>query len=150
MKNIDSDQFIEEMDTRTKDLLHTMKACIGRKVSGLPIKISKLQYGIIHVIYLIGSEGMTITEISKVMDVEPPTLVKAIDDLEKKKLVLKTRDVNDRRRMPILPTEAGKRIHAKIAVPIREGMRKAFKKIGPDKSLVFLEALNEITKVYKN
>jgi DNA-binding MarR family transcriptional regulator len=150
MKNIDSDKFIEEMETSTKSLMHTMKACISRRVATLPIKISKLQYGIINVIYSIGSEGLTITEISKLMDVEPPTLVKAIDDLEKKKLVVKIRDANDHRRMPILPTEFGKKIHASIASPIRDAMRKVFKKVGPDKSAIFLETLTEITKVYKN
>lgn len=49
----------------------------------------------------------TIKELSRVMMVEPATLVPMVDTLERHGLVRRRRDPNDRRRMPVELTETG-------------------------------------------
>ena len=50
----------------------------------------------------------TIQELSRLMMVEPATLVPMVDSLERHGMVKRTRDPNDRRRMPVDLTEVGR------------------------------------------
>ena len=66
--------------------------------------ISMLQYGVLR---RLQRENLTIAELSKVMMVDPSTLVSVIDALTRKGLAERTRDPNDRRRTPISITQKG-------------------------------------------
>jgi DNA-binding MarR family transcriptional regulator len=76
-------------------------------------KISSLQHGILRMLQF---ETLTISEISQRMGLDPSTLVRAMDSLEKKGLAQRGRDPNDRRRNPITITEKGRELI--IAVPV--------------------------------
>lgn len=85
--------------------------CVGyaleKRLSDKGIAISRLQFGILH---LISHENYTISELSKKMMLDPSTLVPSVDALEEKGLVKRERDPNDRRRYPLLLTDAGQTI----------------------------------------
>ncbi len=73
------------------------------------IGISMLQYG---VLVALGCQKLTIGELSKIMMVDPSTLVSVIDALDRKGLAERKRDPNDRRRVPISITQKGTAIVA--------------------------------------
>jgi DNA-binding MarR family transcriptional regulator len=108
------------------------------------IKLTRLEYSILHILCNESSEDTTITSISELMNVEPPTLVSAIAKLERKKLISKARDPNDRRRMPLRITPAGRTLARKILEPMNRSFAKAFSRIGEQKTRLFLSLLQEI------
>ena len=66
--------------------------------------ITMLQFGVLRRLHC---QNLTIAELSKVMMVDPSTLVSVIDTLTKKGLAERKRDLNDRRRVPISITAKG-------------------------------------------
>jgi DNA-binding MarR family transcriptional regulator len=67
-------------------------------------KISSLQHGILRMLQF---ETLTISEISQRLGLNPSTLVRAVDSLERKGLARRGSDPHDRRRNPITSTEKG-------------------------------------------
>jgi DNA-binding MarR family transcriptional regulator len=63
-----------------------------------------LQYGVLRTL---ARGNLTIAELSKVMMVDPSTLVSVIDSLTRKSYAERKRDPNDRRRTPISITQKG-------------------------------------------
>lgn len=66
--------------------------------------ISMLQYGVLRALRF---QSLTIAELSKLMMVDPSTLVSVIDVLARKGLAKRGRDPDDRRRVPISLTQKG-------------------------------------------
>lgn len=67
-------------------------------------KVSSLQHGILRMLQF---ETLTISEISQRLGLDPSTLVRAVDSLERKELAQRGSDPHDRRRNPISITEKG-------------------------------------------
>lgn len=80
------------------------KQAFEQHLTSLNIDLSGLQFGIMHTLE---EEPMTISELSRRFSLDPSTLVPTIDALERKGLVNRDRDPNDRRRIPITLTDAG-------------------------------------------
>lgn len=80
------------------------------RASGEPI--SSLQHGILRMLQY---ETLTISEISQRLGLDPSTLVRAVDALERRDLARRGSDPRDRRRNPITITERG--IELVTAVP---------------------------------
>jgi len=86
--------------------------------------ISGRQFWILHAL---SCEEQTISELSHTFMLDPSTLVPAVDALERKGLVKRGRDLNDRRRVPLSLTEQGNKLVACAAVvdendPLVEGL----------------------------
>ena len=86
--------------------------------------ISGRQFWILHAL---SCEEQTISELSHTFMLDPSTLVPAVDALERKGLVKRGRDLNDRRRVPLSLTEQGNKLVARAAVvdendPLVEGL----------------------------
>ena len=79
-------------------------------------RISSLQYGILRMLQF---ETLTISEISQRMGLDPSTLVRSVDALERKGLAQRGSDPRDRRRNPISITEKG--MELVTAVPVIAG-----------------------------
>ena len=79
-------------------------------------KISSLQHGILRMLQF---ETLTISEISQRMGLDPSTLVRAMDSLERKGLAQRGHDKRDRRRNPLTITEKGTDLVG--AVPVISG-----------------------------
>ena len=71
-------------------------------------EISGLQLGVMHALTFDGSA--TLSELSRKFILDPSTLVPVVDGLEKKQLISRERDPNDRRRFPLSITEQGRAI----------------------------------------
>jgi len=69
------------------------------------LDLTRLQHGVLHLVSVEGPQ--TISELSRKFGLDPSTLVPTVDALERKALIKRERDPNDRRRMPISLTEAG-------------------------------------------
>ena len=79
-------------------------------------EMSKLQFSIIMMVAHQGSQ--TISELSRKIGVDPSTLVPSVDALERKKLIIRQRDTNDRRRIP-LSMGGSRRFPGSSRVPCR-------------------------------
>jgi len=93
--------------------LHVLMATVAKmsrhafeqRLSVASADISPLQYGVLRTLNYEGS--FTISELSRRFHCDPSTLVPSVDKLEARGLVQRQRDPNDRRRIPLLLTEAG-------------------------------------------
>ncbi|MBI4672293.1 MAG: MarR family transcriptional regulator [Chloroflexi bacterium] len=104
--------------------------------------LSTVHHGVAR---LLRNRPFTISELSKHMMVEPASLVPIVDDLERKKLVRRSTDPQDRRRTPLLLTTAGERLLARIPVlPSSGRFLQTLEKMGDDKIALLLELLREL------
>jgi len=76
-------------------------------------KISSLQHGVLRMLQF---ETLTISEISQRLGLDPSTLVRAVDSLERKDLAQRGSDPNDRRRNPINITEKGNDLATQVPI----------------------------------
>ena len=77
------------------------------------VRVSGLQYGILQ---MLQAEPLTISELSQRFGMDPSTLVRTVDNLEKKKLVKRGSDPADRRRNPITLTGEGRKLLEEVPV----------------------------------
>lgn len=75
------------------------------------VDVTGLQYGILR---MLREESATLSELSRKFMLDPSTLVPVIDDLVKKGYVKRQRDPNDRRRMPLIVTDKGLSLIARV------------------------------------
>ena len=75
------------------------------------VSVGVLAYGVMR---LLSFQEQTISELSRTMNLRPATLVPVVDALERKGLVRRGRDPNDRRRVPLSLTERGARMVARV------------------------------------
>ena len=82
-------------------------------------RISSLQHGILRMLQF---DTLTISEISQRMGLDPSTLVRAVDALERKDLARRGSDPHDRRRNPITITEKGMELVTTVPVIAAEDL----------------------------
>ncbi|HZQ10703.1 MAG TPA: MarR family transcriptional regulator [Anaerolineae bacterium] len=116
------------------DLQQHLDAC-GVDIGALPIGVMRLLH----------YQSLTIKDLSKHMALEPASLVPVIDDLERRNLVRRGTDPNDRRRTPLYLTEEGERLLMGIpALPIESPFVKAIEAMGEQKAQTLLALLREL------
>jgi DNA-binding MarR family transcriptional regulator len=86
---------------------------LDRRLDASGAGISGPQYGVMR---LLSQENATITELSSRMMLAPATLVPVVDTLERKGFVQRGVDPKDRRRVPLLLTDAGAEVVTRVAV----------------------------------
>jgi DNA-binding MarR family transcriptional regulator len=108
--------------------------------------ISMLQFGVLRALR---RSARTISELSRIMMVDPSTLVPVVDALERKGLAVRGRDPHDRRRVPISLTQRGAEIAAKH--PMKDPfaaednpLLKSIAAMGPERSRQLLSLLREM------
>lgn len=79
-------------------------------LSACNIDLSMLQTGILRILHHEGEDNLTISDLSRIMMIDPSTLVTSIDSLERKGYIQRERDPNDRRRVPLSVTDEGRAI----------------------------------------
>lgn len=99
--------YATEVRTLIAMLAKTSGQALDRRLSKATPRISGLQYSVLRALC---SEPMTIAELSRTFSRNPSTLVPAIDALERKALVQRGEDPDDRRRTPICLTQDGRRL----------------------------------------
>jgi DNA-binding MarR family transcriptional regulator len=89
----------------------------------------------------------TISELSRKFVVDPSTLVPVIDTLERKGLVLRSRDPNDRRRVPLSLTEDGvKLLRRDLPVNHDDPFYRALEGMGQHRAAELRALLLEVLK----
>jgi DNA-binding MarR family transcriptional regulator len=71
----------------------------------------------------------TATDIADRIHLSPSTLVGILDRLEEKGLIQRIRDVEDRRRVEVRPTDAGRTLALKTPFPLHHSLDKALKQL---------------------
>ncbi|WP_169237870.1 MarR family winged helix-turn-helix transcriptional regulator [Candidatus Roseilinea sp. NK_OTU-006] len=82
--------------------LRAMEQRLNEALPGMSV----LQYGLLR---RLADEPCTLSELSNHMLLTPSTLVPAVDKLEREGYLVRGKDPNDRRRAPLIVTEAGRR-----------------------------------------
>ncbi len=108
--------------------------------------ISLPQFGVLRALY---RSARTISELSRIIMVDPSTLVPVVDALERKGLAARGRDPQDRRRVPISLTQRGAEIAAKhpMSSPLAAGdnpLLKSITAMGPERAQQLLSLLREM------
>lgn len=115
---------------------------LEQHLNTLDISISALQYGILR---LVSFHSFTLTELSRKMLLDPSTLVPSVDSLVQKGFIIRERDPNDRRRMPLQITEAGTAL-LESTTPIASGdpLPLALEQLTADDRTKLQELLREV------
>jgi DNA-binding MarR family transcriptional regulator len=71
----------------------------------------------------------TATDIAARIHLSPSTLVGVLDRLEEKHLVRRARDVEDRRRVEVMPTDEGRALATETPFPLQYSLDKALKQL---------------------
>jgi len=93
-------------------LLKFYNQALEQRMQNYGVALGSLQYGVLQMLQF---ETLTISEISQRMGTDPSSTMRIIDSLERKGLVARGVDPNDRRRNPIRITEEG--LGLLVAVP---------------------------------
>jgi DNA-binding MarR family transcriptional regulator len=104
--------------------------------------ISSLQHGVMR---LLCHHQHTSSELSRKMNLDPATLVPVIDALERHGYVQRGKDPSDRRRSPLLLTEAGADLLARVPVFNRsDTLACALVSLGAEPTRELLRLLREL------
>lgn len=104
--------------------------------------ISPLQLGMMK---MLSQDRLTLSELSRKFQLDPSTLVPSIDGLEQRGYVVRGRDPNDRRRLPLELTEQGDAfVRAIPHHPKSDPLEAALNTIGVEKTDQLLALLYEV------
>jgi DNA-binding MarR family transcriptional regulator len=108
--------------------------------------LSSLQYGILRMLQF---ERLTISAISQRLGLDPSTLVRAVDALERKGLTERGSDPHDRRRNPIHITDKGRALM--IATPMvapEDATWQALAAVGEETSVQLRNLLRQLIQQF--
>jgi DNA-binding MarR family transcriptional regulator len=94
-------------------LLKYFSQALETRLKAYGANISSLQHGILGMLQF---ETLTVSELSQRLGLDPSTLVRAVDSLERKGLAQRGSDPKDRRRNPIHITPKGQTLAASVPV----------------------------------
>jgi len=121
---------------------------LDRRLDASGVGISGPQYGVMR---LLSQESATITELSSRMMLSPATLVPVVDTLERKGFLQRGVDPKDRRRVPLLLTDAGAEVVARFAVvagldPLTQGLNDLGHEKAQQLQTLLLELVNQFAE----
>lgn len=102
-------------------------------------------------ILLLEKDGINQKQLAKKVDKDQATLVRILDILERKKLVVRKKCPEDRRSFLIYTTEEGKKLQTEIYPFIENLFKIILDGISKDQLNLFIDTLNKIEKnIYAN
>jgi DNA-binding MarR family transcriptional regulator len=109
-----------------------------------PVRVTPMQAGML--LCLESRPGLTQAALARLMDVEGPTLMQALDKLEGSALVQRSRRADDRRSYALHLTEAGQRavVEVKRYVPHREA--ELLTDLSEDERILLLDLLRRVVR----
>jgi DNA-binding MarR family transcriptional regulator len=117
---------------------------LEQRLNSADAGLSHLQYGILRAL---SCQEQTISELSDHFMLDPSTLVPAVDALERKGLLQRGHDPNDRRRIPLSPTDYGTAFVARVPfVDKDDPLVTSLHALGDEWSRQFLAMLRELVK----
>jgi DNA-binding MarR family transcriptional regulator len=142
-----------EMERLTREL-RAMTAIIARMAHASfeqqliqsELGVSPMQFAVIHSLC---HRKHTISELSRKFVVDPSTLVPVVDTLERKGLVERGRDPQDRRRVPLSLTEAGAELlHREIPLQGDDPVYTALVTLGPERARQLTDLLRDFLRAF--
>ena len=106
-----------------------------------PAGLSAAQYNVLRILRGVGNSGISCQEIANRMITRDPDLTRLLDRLEKRGLVTRQRQHDDRRVVKVFVTVQGLALLAGLDVPIQETHRRQLSHLGADKLRQFLNLL---------
>jgi DNA-binding MarR family transcriptional regulator len=107
--------------------------------------VSPAQYNVLRI--LRGSpDGLACGKIGERMITRDPDITRLLDRMEKRGLIARSRDENDRRTVVARITEAGLELLSRLDEPVRETHRKALGHLGRERLMLLRELLAECRK----
>ncbi len=127
-------------------LLKFVNQSLEERLRDYGVSIDSLQHSVLSMLRF---ETLTISTICQRMGLDPSTMVRKIDSLERKRLVRRGHDPRDRRRNPIHITEKG--IELITAVPVISDKDPAFQglqSLGFDSALQLHDLLRKLIQQF--
>jgi DNA-binding MarR family transcriptional regulator len=107
--------------------------------------LSWLQQGVLRMLQHSGPT--TISDMSKMFMCDPSTLVPSIDGLERKGFVVRERDPNDRRRVPVALTGEGRGLITRIeAITDDDPLLLSIEKLGIEQATTMINLMRSIVR----
>jgi DNA-binding MarR family transcriptional regulator len=120
-----------------------LRALLEQRIQQTDPDMSTLQHGILRTLRHDGS--FTLTELARRFHSDPSTLVPSIDALERKALVIRERDPNDRRRLPIVITAEGEALLDAISpLPDDDPFLQSAEQLAPDDMETLINLLHKL------
>ncbi len=115
---------------------------IKERFAGTSTNVNGLQYGILRTLAF---HSATLSDLSKGFVLDPSTLVPVVDTLERKGLISRQRDPNDRRRIPLSLTEKGAAMIKDVPLTHEDDpLYQCLQEMGEEKSETLLNLLREV------
>lgn len=100
------------------------------KRSSAPFGLTHTQFAILASVE--GAEGLNMSTLAERVDLSAPTVVRAVDALERKGLVTRARSSRDQREVTILPTPAGVNAYERLRCARRQRLLVALSALSDD------------------
>lgn len=139
-------------DSNTEALEHAAFIAIQRLASDLSQGVVELlkgaslsgpQYNVLRILRGAGSAGLACGEVADRLIAKDPDMTRLLDRLEKRELVVRTRESEDRRIVTTRISPAGLQLLASLDEPISRLHRSQLAHLGTDKLQALLALLKE-------
>jgi DNA-binding MarR family transcriptional regulator len=140
----DEELFATALEIRilTKTLASIASRSLEQHLQAHGATVSSLQHGVMR---LLCHHQYTSSELSRKMHIDPATLVPVVDALERHGYVQRGKDPNDRRRSPLVLTEDGAELLARVPMFDRsDALVRALASLGDDSARELLRLLREL------
>lgn len=135
-------QTTRELRILTLVVTKTIGRSLQERLAKSGCALTPVQLGLMQSIVM---GPQTISELSKLMLMDPSTLVPVVDALEARELVERGKDPNDRRRVPIHLTDFGRKtLRSVILVDESDELMSAITQMGPEHALQLRDLLREL------
>lgn len=105
---------------------------VGQRMQAYGETLTAMQFGVLQMLQY---ETLTVSVISQRMGMDPSSIVRLIDSLERKGLAARSADPHDRRRNPIQLTDAGRALLAAVpAIAPEDTAVQALQALGDERS----------------
>jgi DNA-binding MarR family transcriptional regulator len=105
--------------------------------------ITSLQYGVLR---SIAKKDLAFNELARHMLLRPPSILPAVDGLERQRYIVRRGDSKDRRKVHLVITPKGKKLLARVAsFHHSDSLTRAFKKMSVAKQNQLVGLLTELT-----
>ncbi len=106
--------------------------------------VSSLQYGLLRTLHF---HPYTLSELSRKFVLDPSTLVPVVDALERKGLIERGKDPNDRRRSPLTLTETGLKLLSRhLPLDENDALARALSAMGNERTELLLSLLRDVMR----
>jgi DNA-binding MarR family transcriptional regulator len=134
-----------EIRTLMLAIAKVSRQSIEQRLQAEGIELSHLQMITLRILDFEGAQ--TITELGRKLMMDPSTFVPSVDALERRGWVMRMRDPQDRRRVPISLTPEGKAIIQRLDIVSEDDMAyQAIQSMGVEKAHQLIALLRELVR----